>query len=319
MNIGFAGKFIVHKQKVQMRDGVPVLDTNGNQILLGESKKIAEFDNLITDGGLNRLGVDGNPFQYIYLSSDNTEPANSDNALSGFLGGSISSQGSGRGAASINTPPYYVSGYSIIRFAAGIATGNISKIATGWGTATKPTGLWSSALVKDSSGNNTTITKLADEILDITYEVRVYLPSTDFVGTIDVSGVNYNVTARLSFLNASWGAADPNPNVGLVKAKFYSGDISTIKALPSGTSTTVTVAAMPYVDSSLEKAFVVTAKIGEANYAGGIKSMLVDNGSANFWQFGFSNAIDGTGIPKTSEYSLTMPPLKIKWGRYVAT
>lgn len=318
MNIGFAGKFIVHKQKVKMRNGAPELDKDGNQILIGEPEKVAEFDNLITDGGLNRLGVDGAPFQYMYLSGDNSEPTTSDSVLSSFLGGSISYQGGGYGTSSVDTSPYYVSSYEIKRFEAGVGTGNISKIATGWGTATNPSGLWSSALVKDSLGNNTTITKLADEVLDITYEVRTYLPSSDFEGVINISGVSYNVTAKLSLLSQSWGSSDPNPKVGLVNAKLYSGDMADIKSLPTGTAEIVTINAAPYVDNSLEKVFIVTAQVHEANYASGIKSMLVDGGGTNFWQFGFSKVSDGKGIAKTSEHVLTMPPLKIKWGRYVA-
>ena len=36
-----------------MKDGIPLLDENGNQVLLGEQEKVAEFENLITNNGLD--------------------------------------------------------------------------------------------------------------------------------------------------------------------------------------------------------------------------------------------------------------------------
>lgn len=321
MNIGFAGKFIVHKQKVQMKDGVPVLDKDGNQILIGEPEKVAEFENLITNGGLNRLGT-GSAIDFYYLSSDNTEPNVSDTTLSGFLGGSNSSQGSGYGAYSVDTPPYFTSTNQTYRFAAGVATGNISKIGTGWGSANRIDGLWSVALVKDINGNNTTITKLPEEILDITYELRTYIPSADFTGTVAISGVTYNAIVRAANISQTWGGSSNsiNPTLDIKSAALYAGDIGDVKNGPvGGGAATVQVSKESYINNSMELGFKVSALISQANFTGGVRSFLVRYNAANQWQVSLSRASDGAAIPKTAEYSLTMPILKIKWGRYVAT
>lgn len=322
MNIGFAGKFTIHKQKVKMRDGVPVLDKDGNQILIGKPEKVTEFENLITNGGLNRLGT-GSAIQYVYLSSDNTEPNVSDSALSGFLGGSNTRVGAGYGSYSIDTTPYFTSINHTYRFAAGIATGNISKIATGWGSPNAVTGLWSVALVKDINGNNTTITKLPEEVLDITYELRTYIPSGDFTGTVTISGVTYNAIVRAARINQAWGGSSSNinPVIGIIDAYFYKNDIRDVKNAPLAGSGEVSPGSFSkdsYIDNSMELGFKLSASISQANFTTGVRSFVVGNNDANQWQVSLSRASDGAAIPKTSEYSLTMPTFKIKWGRYVA-
>ena len=321
MNIGFAGKFIVHKQKVQMKDGVPVLDKDGNQILIGEPEKVAEFENLITNGGLNKLGT-GNAIDFYYLSSDNTEPSVSDTTLSGFLGGARGFIRSGYGAYSIDAPPYFSSINVTRRFEAGFATGNISKIGTGWGSSSEVSGLWSVALVKDINGNNTTITKLPEEILDITYELRTYMPSADFTGAVTISGVTYNAIVRVANIGQTWGstAGDINPIVNINYATLHEGDISNVQSQPTyGKQSSAQVTKKSYVNNSMEQSFSISTSIHDANFPGGVRSFLVRYNSANQWQVSLSRASDGAAIPKTAEYSLTMPTLKIKWGRYVAT
>lgn len=318
MNIGFAGKFTIHKQKVQMRDGVPLLDKDGNQILIGDSERVAGFENLITNGGLNRLGT-SNPIMVFYLSADNTEPAITDSSLLSLLGGSTSKITNGTGDSSITVPPYYVSSYQTNRFAAGVATGNISKVATGWGTAARVDGLWSVALIKDISDNNTVITKLADEILDITYELRVYLPSVDNESTVTISGVPYTAKVRLSDLKSTWSGNSIAPVVTITSAVMFQENIGAVTGRPIGNLASVVASATTYVNNSFENKYVVNATIDKANFITGVRSLSLANSSSNAWQVEFSRVSDGSAIPKTSEYSLTMPPFIVKWGRYVAT
>lgn len=318
MNIGFAGKFTIHKQKVQMQDGAPLLDKDGNQILIGDSERVAGFENLITNGGLNRLGT-SNPIMVFYLSADNTEPTITDSSLLSLLGGSTSKIAGGTGDSSITVPPYYVSSYQTNRFAAGVATGNISKVATGWGTAARVDGLWSVALIKDSNGNNTVITKLADEILDITYELRVYLPSVDNESTVTISGVTYKVKVRLSDLKSTWSGNSIAPVVTINSAAMYQENIGAVTSRPSGNVALVSVNAVPYVDGSFESKYVANATIDKANFITGVRSLSLANSGFNAWQVEFSRVSNGAAIPKTSEYSLTLPPFIVKWGRYVAT
>lgn len=319
MTIGFAGKFIIHKQKVLMTDGIPVLDSDGSQILIGDSVKVAEFDNLITDGGLNRIGTGNSVADVIYLSSDNSTPKFSDTTLAGLLGGSNSTLANSIGDSSVDTPPYFVSNRTTKRFLAGVGTGNIAKIGVGWGSVGAISGLWSVALVKDAVGTNTTITKLADEILDVTYEVRTYFPSTDYTGVINISDVPHNVKVRVSLLSESWASVGLNPTALLSYVYLYSDGVGTVKGLPSGSRADASISEKGYIDGSYESRYTIQASVDQANFPDGIKGLFVGGyQNNNYWQAEFTRVSDSKGIMKTSEFSLIMPDFVISWGRYVA-
>jgi hypothetical protein len=89
------------------------------------------------------------------------------------------------------------------RFNEGTLAGNYSEI--GIFTANNNTSAVALSLILDGSGNPTTITVLADEILDVVYTRRLYVERGDWTGSILVGATNYNYTARWSSL----------PNAGL--------------------------------------------------------------------------------------------------------
>lgn len=322
MNFGLAGKFTLHKQKVLMQDGKPVLDNDGNQILLGNREKVAEFNNLITDNGLDNY-IQGNCFDYFYLSSDNTAPTVNDVTLPALLGGSNTQQTSGLASKQLTTPPYYISHYQTNRFPAGVGTGNIAKIGVGWGTSSTVQGLWSSALVKDSNGNPTAISKLADEVLDVTYELKKYIPSTDFTGQVTISGEPYNVVVRVAELKESW-AGDRLSSAPFVNhcTVFDATNLGGITGYLQGYTKTADKEPLtypPYVKGSCKQSFVASFALNEANFEKGIKAAefyLNDYTDCWHWQVSFAKVSDGSGIMKTANHTLTLPPFSIGWGRY---
>lgn len=326
MKLGMQGKFILHKQKVKMLNGMPLLNDNGEQILVGDPVKAAEFDNLITDAGLNELANLGSGVaRFFYLSNDNTPPAVTDKALIGLLGGSETNESYGIKEINLTTPPYSITRFATKRFAAGIATGNISKIATGWGSVQTPAGLWSSALVKDDNGA-AVISKQADEILDVTYMVTTYLSDIDYIGTVDISGADYNVVVRPAQLKAAWfgypSALIPFLSVNEVRAS--SSNIPDVFGFIDGfANATGSVTAAPYIANSYQKSYVASFTVDNANFTDGIRSVEfhynAGNARGNYWQVQFDKVSDGTAIPKTNNHTLTLPPFTISWGRYEGT
>ncbi|KAK6697260.1 hypothetical protein SNK04_014178 [Fusarium graminearum] len=66
----------------------------------------------------------------------------------------------------------------------GVGTGNLSELGTG----TSSTNLFSRALIRDPiTGNPVTITKLPDEFMDVTFELRAYVSASDTTGTVTIS------------------------------------------------------------------------------------------------------------------------------------
>ena len=52
--------------------------------------------------------------------------------------------------------------------------------------------MWSRALVLDSNGNPMTISKAADESLDVTYAITLQFPPSDVVGVVNIKGADHN-------------------------------------------------------------------------------------------------------------------------------
>ena len=304
MNLGLAGKYTIYKQKVAMKDGIPLLDENGNQVLLGEQEKVAEFENLITNNGLDLIGKKAS-CNYMIVSSDNTVPSITDTTINILGVTQLDGTGNGNVNKNVTTAPYWVSYKRVRRFDAGVGTGNIAKIAI----SNNPTGtdLFSIALVKDGNGNPTTITKLADEILDVSYELRQYINTGDTATTITISGKTHNVTSRIWGLgrwDATW-----------VDSVAHFGGIGITETNLVGITSNIGGVVIPfnrdaYVVGSY-KSVVRLSSIGldTGNFATGINTVLTTQGL--LYQFGINPP-----ILKKNTQILQLPPITISWGRY---
>ncbi len=171
-------------------------------------RETPEFHNLVLNTGLARMAV-GTWIDQCCIGTGNSSPVASQVALDSFLA-STTETASGTedtGGIQVTTVPFYWFGRRTWRFAVGKATGNISEIGLGWGDSN----LWNRALVKDTSGNPTTITVLADEYLDVISEVRVYpKESTGSFNLVDKLGAvisNHTYTARPRFSSYIYGGA----------------------------------------------------------------------------------------------------------------
>lgn len=285
----------------------------------GETRQF-EFKNLILNSGLDRFMVNDAMITGCILGSSSTVPAVSDTTISNILGSSITRQAIGAGASNTTVLPYYTSRYWTYRFIEGKATGNISQVAMAYGSVDTATntysGLFSLALVKDSNGTPLTITKLADEVLDVTYTLRIYAPELDITGVTDISGVAYNYTVRAAQA-ASWTLEEPSPNVhdGIA----YTGAIGSLTSAPSGTASNLSSSTLSaYVAGSFTRDIALLWDLNAGNI-GGIRSVYLSLGRVGYrptvrFQVEYSNATDGTAIPKDATKRLTLN-YRFTWGR----
>ena len=310
MNIGFKGKFQVVKKQVLMDGDVPKLDANGCQIVVSEDL-CAEFDNLITNSGLNRIGT-GSALDYCYLSSDNSEPSITDSSVLGFLASATVS--SSADAGNSTTGDVYFSLSKTYSFGAGVGTGNISKLGIGWNSGGN--GLWSIQLIKDSEGNPTVISKLDYEILEITYILTTHIDSVDYTGVVNISGIDHDVIVRPSQISR-WRTKEPDVLVASpYECFFYTGDITDIDSYPGGTVLGFSRSiARSYIDQSYEYKYIISADIATGNSPLGIKSIRISANNIN--RISYQAQFDPP-IMKTSEQTLKLPPFFITWGRYVS-
>ena len=270
-----------------------------------------EFTNLILNSGLDRIAI-GSFIGGCVLGSGSSTPVATDTSITSILGSSTTLQASGVSTANTSTPPYWCSYYWTYRFIEGVATGNISQVAMAFGTVSAGTTLFSLALVKDSGGTPITITKLADEVLDVTYTLQLFCPSADVTGTVSISGVNYDYVARPASA-ASWVANNPINTGAGVLAYPASSTLGTQLTAPSGSYTNdATKTYSAYTAGTFYKDLAIYWDLNNGNISGGIKCIYIDAGSR--WQIQYSKTSDSSAIPKDATKRLTLN-VRVSWGR----
>ena len=294
-------------------------------------RETPEFQNIVLTTGLARMAV-GTWIDRCCVGTGNSTPVASQVALDSFLASSTTAATGAAdvGGIQITTAPFYWFGRRTWRFAVGTATGNISEIGLGWGN----TSLWNRALVKDVSGNPTTITVLSDEYLDVIAEVRVYpQESTGTFNIVDKTGTiisTHNFVARPRFSTGSYAAGWMGGKVQYAvngnqasQATFGIG-INSIPTTPTGKVTTgFTANALTHLalENGLKASKVISSS--EANLASGHKSFtsnlygLMCGGAFNYLgseSIGFNWEVS-PAIPKDAETILTYS-FTLTWGNY---
>lgn len=270
--------------------------------------KLAEFPNLILNTGLDLLAV-GTYLSRCYVGSGTVAPTVNDTQMGSLIAETGTTFNSVTGCAT--SAPYYSFARYNYRFAAGAAMGNLSEVGIGNSYAGKYT-LLSRALIKDSFGNPTTITLLPDEILEVTYELRHYIPDNDVTGSITFTGNlagTYAYTMRAakvtqyvsSGYHNGWSAEDS------FNRKFSNGAFASSKAIgglteePSGVSyLSSSVTGPDYVNGSYSTSIKYTWDITEGNVPGGIRSISFSLGIGKY-QIQFDPP-----IPKTNMDTLSL-------------
>lgn len=148
----------------------------------GELNSESEWsDNLFLDAGLDMMGgLENAGMSHLWVGTGNSEPKPGNTTLQAPLA-STNSFSNETGGASTSTAPFYYYARRTYTYAPGAVVGNLSE--TGLGNQAGK--LCSHALIKDSAGEATTITILADEILSCIVETRVY-PKTGYVGSFNL-------------------------------------------------------------------------------------------------------------------------------------
>lgn len=273
------------------------------------------FPNLILDQGLNYMATLASYVNACQVGTGTTTPASGQTALASYLAGTTATAGST--VTTSASSPYYVALTRTFRFSEGAVVGNIAEVGIGT-LAASGTNLFSRSLIKDGSGNPTTITILADESLDVIYQLRYYAPLTDVTGTIVATGNiggTYDYTLRAANVTSvasanAWNLPASQGDSGTTSGyRAYTGTIGAITSGPSGTTGDMSSpTAAAYTNGTFYRDRVVTASAAQANLAGGIRSMLLKLGIGAY-QIQFDPA-----IPKTAT-DVVQLTLRLSWGR----
>ena len=269
-----------------------------------------EFKNLVLNSGIDYYMTSSNSFiSGCILGSSSVPPVATDTTITNILGTSTTFQASGAGGSNTTVLPYYTSYYWTYRFIEGVATGNIAQVAITYGSVNAAnntyTGLFSKALVKDGNGTPITITKLADEVLDVTYTLRMYAPELDVTGTTTISGVNYDYIVRAA--NAGSWSLGSGAASSVHTAKAYTGTIGTQLGTPSGSSgDAVTKTFDTYVVGTHTRTATIFWDLNNGNLSGGIRSVSLLFGN-NSYGASIRFQIQYTANPAHPDTTVTIP------------
>lgn len=296
------------------------------------------FPNLITDIGLDAIGggTSDPPINGCVVGTGNTTPANTDTSLVSFLAGTGTVETTWAGTSHTSATPYYISYTVTYRFAAGVAAGNLAEVGMcgiNNNYHDNSSNLFSRALIVDGTGTPTTITILSDEILDVTYEIDVYMPSggTDVSGTfnmtIDGTSTTFNYTIRPAimssvgiyigewFTNFVTGISGPTPsiypgNYGVEGGYTDAGSLAAVTTFPSGTNTAAWQGSsyVAYTSGNLYMDNTYTMPVDVGNFT--FDTMWFGNNFNSYFQMLISPSVVKTSVKK---FSITV---RFSWARY---
>ncbi|WP_414611846.1 hypothetical protein [Stenotrophomonas muris] len=296
------------------------VDAQGEEV--PGSRRVAAdwFPNLITNAGLDLLGTTGsNPvYGYCRVGSGNTAPAFSDTALVAQIAVSSTQQSDTDGVNRTGT--FYGWHRRTIRFSAGSAAGTLAEVGV---SADAVGALFSRALILDGGGNPTTITVLADEVLDVTYELRVYPTLADAIGSVVIAGTTYTWTAR-PLTNATYDTRwsqylGYGIAFNVTSGNFASYGPQAMADLPAQGSMPVSPVVgtsmnpQAYTAGTYQRSFRMDFDLNDGNVAGGIGAFFAASATFQFagaWAWGVSPK-----LPKTSAFKATFT-VRMSWGRY---
>lgn len=295
--------------KLQGRFKIVARKRDGSERLLADW-----FDNMILNAGLERIGT-ARAFDRAMVGSGTNAVVATQTGLTAFIA-STTTFVSGSTVYNVDTVNNFVSMQTTLRFAEGVAAGNLSEVGVGWSNSA----CFSRAVIVDGVGAPTTITVLSDEILDVTYELRIYPDTTDVTGSMTLNGISYSYTLRPSnmtvsdaptffgFANQTNGMGNNNGATTATYARTGAGSLGDIFNSPggSGAINPASVTPQTYVALSYKRVY---------RYIWGIT-----NGTTPFYNIrfftsmGFYKAAFTPEIPKTGANILTLD-LEVTWAR----
>lgn len=314
MNIGIdiKGLFKIEALKAVCDErGNQVYDETGLPMGVESTRRILAdwFHNRVLTSGRNEIGTNNNWLSTCQVGTDNTAPLTGQTSLLGLVADTSAIHSPAEGAQ--GTAPYYGWKRVTYRFTAGETAANLNEVGVGWGASGAT--LFTRALIVDLFGAPTTVTPLADEILDVTYEMRYYPPMVDTIGSIVLNAITYDTITRASSVNNSgYQAGHIGEVMGMNNSDgggfyAYDGAIGTVLQNPNGTSDQIvgTPLNLTYSNNSFQRDIQAPCQITGWNLGSGIRCISCPT-TAGRYQTQFTANPGGGPVPKTASQSMSL-------------
>lgn len=297
-----------------------------------------EFDNLITNAGLDHFGVYawggsspgiGSYDYWVHVGTGTATPAFTDTALQAPVANGVRRHGDGVSISRTQTrfsfleedpPRRRVVLKTTATYDAGTIVGNLSEVGIGPGTTSTPEALLSRALILDSLGNPTTVTATSSDTVVVVYTLTIdWTGKTS--GTITVDGVNYdyntdfsenanyNVTSRMWGINVGATTLDSGAPAYLTTMAMWSSPSTTYSWVRDSSRNVVHASygtGNHYRDSSLNW----STGVGSPGIQGVHLSMAGDGSNQGMpWRIRFSSPIPFSAV---QQFKITV---RTSWAR----
>ncbi len=298
----------------------------------GLIKRVLHFENLITNAGLDRIGANNiqlrNMLAYMGVGTGSTAPANTDTALVAEISPTTTHRtNSNGGIVDVIASGASFTYWSVKRvrlFLEAQANGNLTEV--GWFDVNSGGTMWTRQLFKDGGGTPTTIVKTSSDQLRVTYELRVYPPTSDVVNTVTISGTMYTYTIRASEIDdqSTWGGMGSGilgilgdfTNTTRINRAFETDTLGTTSGSPAGSPADADSTSLSSYSSS--NYFLDSTSVWEptsANFATGIGSMKVWGANPSAAQNQIFQVSFSPKFAKDNTKRLTITERR-SWGRY---
>ena len=277
--------------------------------------------NKILDAGRNIMADRSDWLTDAQIGTDNTLPTASHTQLLGWIAGTSDIQSAIFGSQ--GSAPWYGWKRTTYRFPPGAITNeNLSEAGVGWGTSGAT--LISRALIVDGAGDETTVTPITDEYLDMTHELRYYPPEDDVVviNGVTLNSIDYDLTIRASSVGSALqlyiGQAMGQVSVDASYWNAWDGLLGTIEQAPNGLSANCDNANqfnLPYINNSYY--IDMQTECGQTGWilVAGMRCLRITTTAGNF-QIQFDSNPGGLPIPKDINYIMTFV-FRLHWAEAV--
>jgi len=270
----------------------------------GSVVELAPFQkNLWLDQGLDNFMSSNAYIKYVHVGTGTSTPVITQTSLDSFL---ALEQLQSRSMTNSGSPPYYTDTTTVHEFAVGVFNGQaLTEIGLGRSWAG---GLSTRSLIKDAGGAPTSVTVLIDEILRVTYTLRLNVPEVDSVVVLGP----YTCTTRAMYANNAgyWGFSQSYQEIqGSLIQLYTNASLGSITANIQGTSV---YSSDQTFSRPSARSFRDTANLTltEGNQVNGISGMTVRNA---YFEYAFKTVFSPP-IMKTSDELLSLS-FDVTWDR----
>lgn len=280
-----------------------------------------EFDNIVTDTGLNYMGTNNVAIlAKCQIGSGNSTPNPNQSSLDALIASVSGSVISYDYDYNPDNPIYINSQTNLFKFT-NLNNVNITEI----GLMPNISGyndIATRALIKDAMGNPTSITVLTGEVLEVYYTMAQVFSTEDSSFQINVYDKDgnaelYNVDVRLAYAGHAENMYNVGRELSPKSCYVFNDELKAVTSTNTGRFDTIDAKASDmsvYVPNSFKRIINAKATLSKANNASGIRRIMIGT-TMGFWQFRFGRVSDDAPLQKSDQKVLEFP-VEFNWGRY---